>query len=242
MDAAACVDEGIAAEVARLAPGTPSAVIPNGAEVEEIAALAHRPDPRLTLLHAGFFFGDRSPRALLAALGALLRERPELAGRIRARFIGGIPDADRSALAGLGLTDCVELEPARPHADALQAERDADVLLLFMQDKGARSAAFVPQKTWEYLAAERPVLALVPPDGAAARELRAAGVAELVGADDADGALAALRRLADRHAAGTLAVPALDAATRRRISRRGRAEELAALIRETVARAATARA
>jgi hypothetical protein len=242
LDAAACVDDGIAAEVRRLAPRATVAVIPNGAEVEQIAALERHPAvPGPTLLHAGYFFGDRSPRTLLDGLALLLRERPAAAGTLRVRFVGGVPDADRAAIHALGLGDVVSLEPTRPHAEVLQAERDADALLLFMQDKGPRSAPFVPQKTWEYLAAERPVLALVPPDGAAASELRAAGAGEVVAPGDAAGACAALGRVLDRHAAGTLAVPGLDAATRRRISRRGRAEAFAALIRGAVERGAAGR-
>ena len=125
----------------------------------------------------------------------------------------------------------VEIEPTRPHDVVLQAQRDADVLLLFMQDR-AGAEAVVPAKTWEYLAADRPVLALVPPHGAAARELTAAEAGEVV-------APRRRRRRAPRHprrwptghAAGTLAVPGLSPAARLQISRRGRAAQLAGLLR-----------
>jgi hypothetical protein len=117
----------------------------------------------------------------------------------------------------------------------LQAQRDADVLLLFMQERPGAEAV-VPAKTWEYLAAERPVLALVPPAGAAARELRAAGAAEVVAPRDAAGAQRAILALADRHAAGALDVPGLSPEARERMSRRGRAAQLAALLRTAAAR------
>ncbi len=113
----------------------------------------------------------------------------------------------------------------------LQAQRDADVLLLFMQDR-AGSEAVVPAKAWEYLAADRPVLALVPPHGAAARELQAAAAGDVVAPPDTDGVRRAILQLADRHAAGTLAVPGLSPAARVQISRRGRAEQLARLVRQ----------
>ncbi len=230
MAGAACVNEAIADEVRTLAPGVPVEVIPNGAEVEEIAALGRHADPRLTFLFTGYFFGDRGPGVFLAALAAALRERPALRDRVRARFIGSFPDAERDRLARIGLAGVVEVEPTRPHGVVLQAQRDADVLLLFMQDR-AGAEAVVPAKTWEYLAADRPILGLVPPHGAAAREIAAAGAGTVVAPDDAEGVRRAILDLAARHEAGTLAVPGLSPAAREQISRRGRAAQLAGLLR-----------
>jgi glycosyltransferase involved in cell wall biosynthesis len=167
----------------------------------------------------------------LDALAAALRERPGLREGVRARFIGSFPDAERDRLPALGLADVVSVEPTQPHDTVLQAQRDADVLLLFMQDR-AGAEAVVPAKAWEYLAADRPVLALVPPHGAAARELQAAAAGDVVAPHDTDGVRRAILDLADRHAAGTLEVPGLSPAARARISRRGRAEQLARLVRQ----------
>jgi glycosyltransferase involved in cell wall biosynthesis len=133
-------------------------------------------------------------------------------------------------VAALGLAGVVEIEPTRPHDVVLQAQRDADVLLLFMQDRPGAEAV-VPAKTWEYLAADRPVLALVPLRGAAAREIAAAGAGEVVAPGDADGVRRAILGLAARSEAGTLAVPGLSPSARERISRRGRAAQLAGLLR-----------
>jgi glycosyltransferase involved in cell wall biosynthesis len=230
MAGAACVNEAIADEVRALAPGVPVEVIPNGAEVDRIAALGRHPDPRLTFLFTGYFFGDRGPGVFLDALASALGERSQLRDQLRVRFIGAFPDAQRERVAALGLDGVVEIEPTRPHDAVLQAQRDADVLLLFMQDR-AGAEAVVPAKTWEYLAADRPVLALVPPNGAAARELTEAGAGHVVAPHDADGVRRAILDLADRQAAGTLAVPGLSPAARERISRRGRAAQLAGLLR-----------
>jgi glycosyltransferase involved in cell wall biosynthesis len=229
MAGAACVNEAIADEVRKLAPGARVEVIPNGAEVERIVALERHPADRLTFTFTGYFFGDRGPGAFLDGLAGALRERPGLRDGVRARFIGGFPAAERARLPQLGLDGIVVIEPTRPHDAVLQAQRDADVLLLFMQER-AGAEAVVPAKTWEYLAAERPVLALVPPGGAAARELRDAGAADVVAPNDAAGVQRAILALADRHAAGDLTVPGLSPGARERISRRGRAAQLAALL------------
>ena len=89
----------------------------------------------------------------------------------------------------------------------------------------------MPAKTWEYLAAGRPVLALVPPHGAAAREIAAAGAGDVLAPGDADGVRRAILALVARHEAGKLAVPGLSPAAREQISRRGRAAQLAGLLR-----------
>jgi glycosyltransferase involved in cell wall biosynthesis len=84
---------------------------------------------------------------------------------------------------------------------------------------------------FEYLAAERPILAVVPPDGAAAELLRETGAGIVVAPDDIDGMRAALADLDTRFKAGTLDDTQLSEEWRERLSRRTRVEELADLVR-----------
>ena len=85
-------------------------------------------------------------------------------------------------------------------------------------------------KVFEYLAAERPILALVPPDGAAAGLLRDTGVGVVVAPDDVDGIERELTALRDRWRAGQLAAPELTDEWRDSVSRRTRVEELVDLL------------
>ena len=59
-------------------------------------------------------------------------------------------------------------------------------------------------KVFEYLAAERPILAVVPPDGAAAELIRETGAGVVVAPDDIDGIERELTALRDRWREGTL--------------------------------------
>ncbi len=234
MAAAACVNEQIVEEIHRFRPGLRTAIIPNGADLELLEELAPRQDPaRLTLLFSGYFFGSRNPRVFLRALRRLVADRPELAPRLRVRFVGRFREEDRELLTG-PLAGIVEVEGSRPYRDVLQAQLDAHALVLFMQAAEGRGSTFVPAKTWEYLAAERPILALVPSGGAAARILGELGDALVVAPDDEDGCRDALERLVERFDAGRIAAPRLDPATRAGLGRRGRAEAFAALIRAAV--------
>ena len=90
-------------------------------------------------------------------------------------------------------------------------------------------------KVFEYLAAERPILAVVPPDGAAAELIRGAGAGVVVAPDDVDGMAAALLDLHTRWRAGTLDGSPLSDEWRRKVSRRTRSLELARLLEQVTA-------
>ena len=89
-------------------------------------------------------------------------------------------------------------------------------------------------KVFEYLAAERPILAAVPPDGAAAELLRETGAAVVAPPDDVEAIRAALVELVERWRAGRLNGTPLAEDLRERLSREARSEELADLLRSLV--------
>jgi glycosyltransferase involved in cell wall biosynthesis len=230
--AVSAVTLSIAEEAAALAPpGTPVRVVANGCDFDEFDGLAYARGERMRIVHAGSFFGQRTPRPFLGALAALLRERPELRGRLGAAFLGELRPADREWAIGLGLADALALEGFRPHAEALAAMRGADVLLLLVPRAGGRGLSVVSGKVYEYLAAERPILALVPPEGDAAALLRATGSAWIADPDDQGEILSALRLAVDAWLADALAERRLSAEWRERLDRRTRARELAELLR-----------
>ena len=165
---------------------------------------------------------------------AVLRERPELRGRVQAAFLGELRPADREWALGLGLGDALALEGFRPHAEALAAMRAADVLLLLVPRADGRGLSVVSGKVFEYLAAERPILALVPPEGDAAALLRDTGSAWIADPDDEAAIAAAIGESIAAWEGDRLDERRLSADWRERLDRRTRAGELAALLREVV--------
>jgi glycosyltransferase involved in cell wall biosynthesis len=225
-DAITAVTPFIAREGAALArPGTPVRVVPNGCDFDDFDGLEYTPGERFVVLHAGSFFGQRSPRPFLEALAAL--DDP----RIVARFLGDLRPADRDWALDLGLGDRLEIDGFRPHHETLAAMKAADVLLLLVPRAGGRGLSVLSGKVYEYLASERPVLALVPPEGAAAELLRATGAAWIADPDDPGAMLSALRAARDAWADGSLAERTLDPVWRERLDRRTRAGEMAEVLR-----------
>ena len=224
-DAVVAASDAIAAEMQTLGPPRRLEVIANGCDFEDFEGLEYRPGDRLRVTHAGSFFGRRDPRPFLEALA-------KADGDVMARFVGGFPSAYREYAQRLGLADRIEVVSHRSRAEVLALQRDSDALLLLIpeNERGVLSA-----KVFEYLAAERPILAVVPPDGEAAALIRGTGAGTVVAPDDVDGMAAVLSELDERRRAGTLRETPLPPEWRDRLSRRARAREFADLL-EAVSR------
>jgi glycosyltransferase involved in cell wall biosynthesis len=113
-------------------------------------------------------------------------------------------------------------------------QRDSEALLLLVPDAGGRGKGVLSGKVYEYIAAGRPILAVVPPDGAAAALVRETGAGVVVAPDDVEGIRAALVDMQARFANGGLDCVELAKRDEDRLSRRARVEELAALVEEMV--------
>ena len=135
------------------------------------------------LTHVGSLYGSRDPAALWQAAAAL-RARGEADG-LRIRLVGRVDEAARASLRRYGLGDVVREDGVVSHAEAVRAMRRAGLLFLSIEPV-ANAAGILTGKLYEYLASGRPVLALGPPDGDAARLLRRVGAGSVVAWGDAE--------------------------------------------------------
>jgi len=224
-DAIVAASEAIADEALTLEPAGVVTTILNGADFDDFAGLEYRRTDRFRITHTGSFFGKRDPRPFLTALKESGLED------VVARFVGDFRVADREWAESLGLGDRLELHPYMSRREALALQRDSDALLLLIPEAGGRGQGVLSGKVFEYLAAERPILAAVPPGGAAAELIRETGTGVVAAADDVDALTAALAGLHAAWQAGTLDGTALTAGDRERLGRGARVEELADLLR-----------
>jgi glycosyltransferase involved in cell wall biosynthesis len=198
--------------------------IANGSDFDDFAGIERHPSERFRITHTGSFFGKRDPRPFLTAL------KQSGLDDVVVRFLGDFRSADREWAEEQQLGDRLELIPYAPRRRSLELQRDSEVLLLLIPEAGGRGKGVLSGKVFEYLAAERPILAIVPTDGAAAELILAAGAGVVVAPDDVEGMTAALRELHERWRNGALDDPALSEEWRDRVSRRTRVEELAQLL------------
>jgi glycosyltransferase involved in cell wall biosynthesis len=204
----------------------PVIAIPNGFAAEDFAGdPSTRSDDKFRIVHTGYLHTELGlqrrrpvplPRALrddipgldiltrshvhlVEAINRVLDRDPSLAGKVELHLAGVLTEADREVAARCSAT---RLHGYVTHAESVELMRSANLLFLPMQDlpRGVR-ATIVPGKTYEYLAAGRPILAAVP-DGDARDILEEAGSATLVRPSDVEGMSAAIRIGIERAQAG----------------------------------------
>ncbi|MBW3519106.1 glycosyltransferase family 4 protein [Flavobacterium sp. NKUCC04_CG] len=140
----------------------PITVLTNGYDVEVVEK---RPmDKAFTLAHIGSFLSHRNPRVLWKALSELRKENPEFKEAFQFKLIGKVSQEILDALKEFKLDDCTVNMGYLSHKEALVQQRVSQVLLLVEIDS-LETRAIIPGKLFEYMAAERPILALGP-DGA----------------------------------------------------------------------------
>jgi glycosyltransferase involved in cell wall biosynthesis len=225
-DAVVTVSDAISAEMRGLGAERVE-TIPNGCDFDDFEGLEYHRGERFRITHTGTFFGHRDPRPFLTALA-------EVDGDVVARFVGGLRSSDRQFAEGLGLGDRVEEIEHVPRRSALELQRDSDALLLLLPDAAGRGRTVPSGKIYEYLAAERPILAAVPPDGVAAELVRRAHAGVVVGPDDVPALRAAIKGLRARWEKGVLENGSLPPELKEQLSRRARSREFANLLREVV--------
>jgi glycosyltransferase involved in cell wall biosynthesis len=224
-DAVTCVSEAIAEEVRGLDARGVVRVIANGCDFDDFAGLEYLPGERFRITHTGSFFGSRDPKPFLQAF-----HDADLDAVVR--FVGDFRSADREWADALGLGDRLDLVDYLPRSDSLRLQRDSEALLLLVPEAGGRGRGVLSGKVFEYIAAGRPILAVVPPDGAAADLIRETGSGVVAAPDDVAGIRSALEELHARFANGGLPAVELSDDDRDRLSRRARVEDMATLLEE----------
>jgi glycosyltransferase involved in cell wall biosynthesis len=180
-------------------------VIPNGFDPEDLAvmrdfSLSHSPAApsrapwarELVLVHTGLLSGRRTLAPIAASMARLFTEHPDLRGRLRLRLIGPRESVNDELVRAAGLTGQVAFEPPVGHREVLGEMARAAALLL-LEAGEPEGSLITPGKLFEYLAARRPILAVVPP-GPAADLVRSTGAGEVVAPEDAPGLTATLQR------------------------------------------------
>ncbi|RMH70118.1 MAG: glycosyltransferase [Gemmatimonadetes bacterium] len=150
--------------------------IPNGFDAEDFTRPALPRSEKLTFTYSGAVTPDRDPTPFLRALSRAVQSHPELRHHIRFVCVGAHLGVDVRALANhLELSSMVEWVPYQPHSKSVAYLLASDVLVLLITSETARSADVPTGKIYEYLAAQKPILALAPENGIAANMIHMYG-------------------------------------------------------------------
>ncbi|MFO7956941.1 MAG: glycosyltransferase [Candidatus Brocadiia bacterium] len=164
--------------------------IPNGFRDGPAPPQRRKSSDRMRMVHAGVFYGtrapdggksllrrvlrllkydpgqvDRTPQSvgfLLEALGQAVSRCPRLREELEVVLVGALARDDQQLIARCGLESMVTAPGYVPVEEAVSYIRSADLLYLpFWVSRAGRRIPRVPSKTYEYIAAGKPILGVL---------------------------------------------------------------------------------
>ena len=138
---------------------TPITVITNGYDVEKI----DRPglDEHFSISHIGSLLAGRNPQNLWKALAELISENEDFRNDFRLKLVGAVGEGVLESIKSAGLEARLELCGYVSHKRALEMQQASQLLLLIEIDS-VETTGIIPGKLFEYMAANRPILAVGP--------------------------------------------------------------------------------
>jgi glycosyltransferase involved in cell wall biosynthesis len=127
---------------------------------------------KFNIVYAGTFTRNHCPQNFLKALLSLINEDQSYEEKIRVSFIGNVATPKVLDLVEQkAMKKMVTLTPYLPHDELITYLHKADVLLLLIGQTPGADVVYTG-KLFEYIAIGKPILAIVPPEGAAAQLIR----------------------------------------------------------------------
>ena len=137
----------------------PIHVITNGYDIESI----EKPplDTKFTISHIGSLLSKRNPHILWQALNEILQENEQFRSDFQLQLIGKVSSEIIDTIKEFKLDAYLNVLGYVSHTEALKYQRSSQVLLLIEIDS-FETIGIIPGKLFEYMAAERPILAIGP--------------------------------------------------------------------------------
>jgi glycosyltransferase involved in cell wall biosynthesis len=202
-------------------------VIPNGYDEDDFTGIEGKPGKDFVISYTGTLADSYDPDVFLRALKKAIENTRGI--RIFLHLIGNPSESVMKKAAELLIADCVKFTPTVTHDKSVQMLMDSDALLLLIpnvkNDKGILTG-----KLFEYLASRKPVIAIGPVDGDAARIIDECKAGKMFSRDDEDKIAEYISTLAKRKLNNEF-VPG-DDVSYKKYSRRAQAEELHKIIQD----------
>ena len=139
----------------------PVEVITNG--FDEVEALDLDLNEAFSIVHVGSLLSERNPIFLWKILAHLIEEDEHFKQFFELHLVGKVSQVVLDSIEEYGLKDYVYLDGYLPHIEAVKAQHQAQVLLLIEANRSEKQG-IIPGKLFEYLMAQRPILAIGPKD------------------------------------------------------------------------------
>lgn len=121
-------------------------------------------DKMFSLVHIGLMNSDRNHKIIWQALQEICNENTDFKHDLKLKFVGAVADDVKSAIQQYKLEQNTEFINYIPHQEVLKHQLAAQVLLLSINNVSS-AKGIITGKIFEYLQANRPILAIAPIDG-----------------------------------------------------------------------------
>jgi len=148
-------------------------VITNGFDPDDFKDLKIQEQTnKFRITHTGSIYGLLTARPFLLALKKLTEEKADLRKKLESIFVGNYGKETPLLVKKFKLEDVVKLVRYVPHKECLELMLNSQALLLLITVEDPRGEGILTGKLFEYLASQRPILAIAPENGAAANVIR----------------------------------------------------------------------
>ncbi len=160
-------------------------LVTNGFDDSDIRVAAPVvPDAKFSLAHIGSIAPSRNPLVLWKVLSELVQENPGFGSHLLIKLVGKVDLSVISSIEASGLSAYLEKSDYLPHNQVVAVMQSSQLLLLLI-NQSPNAKGILTGKLFEYLAARRPVIAIGPAGGDAARILTDTGAGATSGFEDA---------------------------------------------------------
>jgi hypothetical protein len=140
-------------------------------------------DKNFTITHIGMMNADRNPTILWGILKDLMLTDPGFKTNLQLKLVGKIDPVILKDIQFYGLEKQVSIVDYLPHKEVLRIQKSSQLLLLVVNNvPGAKG--IITGKIFEYLQAQRPILAIAPIDGDLAEIINETNSGEIVDFND----------------------------------------------------------
>jgi len=201
-------------------------VISNGYDESDVKQVAVQLDEKFSISHIGTLNTARNPQTVWKVLSKICANNPGFKADLQIQLVGKVDFSVLESIREHNLQDSLNKIDYLSHSEAIAKQQSSQLLLLLI-NQSPNANGILTGKFYEYLASKRPILAIGPTDGDAARVLNDTGAGTMVGFSDEMATEKAILDYYARYKSNTLVV---QTESIEKFSRRSLTGELALLL------------
>ncbi|WP_159950793.1 glycosyltransferase family 4 protein [Polaribacter septentrionalilitoris] len=158
-------------------------VITNGFDEEVLQTKEINLDKKFSISYIGLLPKQSNPKALFSVLQEICEENNEFKNDLQLNFIGDISDEVKAEINLNSLENNTKFVGYVSHQKAIEYQKKAQVLLLLIPNV-KKSEGILTGKLFEYLTAQRPILAVGPSKGDLSEILKETNAGNVIDFED----------------------------------------------------------